>query len=77
MSTVDSNAESSQLPEEGIVEGKSDELPTGTHEDNQTEDSSQGEGPRSPPPGYLTLQNGGRSRYVSETFWANIDNEVG
>ncbi|KAH8797355.1 fungal-specific transcription factor domain-containing protein [Xylogone sp. PMI_703] len=48
----------------------------GNPDDDQHTDSSLGDNARSPRPGYLTLQNGGRSRYVSDTFWANIDNEV-
>ena len=26
--------------------------------------------------GYLLMQNGGRSRYVENTFWASVDTEV-
>ena len=26
--------------------------------------------------GYLLMQNGGRSRYVENTFWASVDVEV-
>ncbi|RFU27671.1 hypothetical protein B7463_g8653, partial [Scytalidium lignicola] len=69
------DAEFSQLQDD-IPKGKSDDFATGNLDDDRDAESSQGDNPRSPRPGYLTLQNGGRSRYVSDTFWANIGNEV-
>lgn len=65
-------------PRDGILmDTKSD---SGTSVSNQPiagpGGSAQGDDSKSPTPGYLTLQNGGRSRYVPNAFWANIENEV-
>jgi len=32
---------------------------------------------KQPNHGYLLMQNGGRSRYIENTFWASVDVEVG
>jgi Fungal Zn(2)-Cys(6) binuclear cluster domain len=71
------SAESDQIQGDILIDTQSEDSAMSMLGNDLNVESGQRYESKGSLPGHLTLQNGGRSRYVPNAFWANIGNEVG